>query len=148
MSDAQHTEHEANHEGPIRTPKQLIVAVVASFVVPIVVIIMLANFVDSHRVWSETTGARNEHKGKGQRIASTSSPGGLADVDIGAIIAKASMARQVRASPRAQIHVQVPAILVRSRVRVPVTLTQAKVQARKPTPRRKPRPRQRRTLKM
>jgi cytochrome c5 len=46
MSDAQHTEHEANHEGPIRTPKQLIGAVVASFVVPIVVIIMLANFVD------------------------------------------------------------------------------------------------------
>ena len=46
MSDAQHTEHEANHEGPIRTPKQLIVAVVASFVVPIVVIIMLANYVD------------------------------------------------------------------------------------------------------
>ena len=46
MSDAQHTEHEANHEGPIRTPKQLIVAVVASFVVPIVVIIMLAKFVD------------------------------------------------------------------------------------------------------
>ena len=46
MSDAQHTEHEPNHEGPIRTPKQLIGAVVASFVVPIVVIIMLANFVD------------------------------------------------------------------------------------------------------
>jgi len=46
MSDAQHTEHEANHEGPIRTPKQLVVAVVASFVVPIVVIIMLTNFVD------------------------------------------------------------------------------------------------------
>jgi cytochrome c5 len=46
MSDAQHPEHEANHEGPIRTPKQLIGAVVASFVVPIVAIIMLANFVD------------------------------------------------------------------------------------------------------
>lgn len=46
MSDAQHPEHEANHEGPIRTPKQLIGAVVASFVVPVVVIIMLANFVD------------------------------------------------------------------------------------------------------
>lgn len=46
MSDAQHTEHEPNHEGPIRTPKQLIGAVVASFVVPVVVIIMLANFVD------------------------------------------------------------------------------------------------------
>jgi cytochrome c5 len=46
MSDAQHPAHEANHEGPIRTPKQLIIAVVASFVVPIVVIIMLANFVN------------------------------------------------------------------------------------------------------
>ncbi|MES2718407.1 MAG: c-type cytochrome [Pseudomonadota bacterium] len=46
MTDAQHTEHEENHEGPIKTPKQLVVAVVASFVVPIVVIIMLANFVD------------------------------------------------------------------------------------------------------
>jgi cytochrome c5 len=46
MSDAQHTEHEEAHEGPIKTPKQLIAAVVASFVVPIVVIIMLANFVD------------------------------------------------------------------------------------------------------
>ena len=45
MSDAQHSEHEV-HEGPIKTPKQLIMAVVASFVVPIVAIIMLANFVD------------------------------------------------------------------------------------------------------
>lgn len=34
------------HEGPIRTPKQLIWAVVASFVVPIVAIIMLVNYVD------------------------------------------------------------------------------------------------------
>ena len=45
MSDAQHTEHEA-HEGPIKTPKQLVLAVVASFVVPIVVIILLANYVN------------------------------------------------------------------------------------------------------
>lgn len=44
MSDGQHTEHEA-HEGPIKTPKQLIAAVVASFVVPVVVIILMANFV-------------------------------------------------------------------------------------------------------
>ena len=34
------------HEGPIRTPKQLVVAVVASFVVPVVAIIMLVNYVD------------------------------------------------------------------------------------------------------
>ena len=45
MSDAQHSEHDV-HEGPIRTPKQLIMAVVASFVVPIVLIILLANFVN------------------------------------------------------------------------------------------------------
>lgn len=34
------------HEGPIRTPKQLVVAVVASFVVPVIAIIMLVNYVD------------------------------------------------------------------------------------------------------
>ena len=33
------------HEGPIKTPKQLVVTVIAAFVVPIVVIIMLATFV-------------------------------------------------------------------------------------------------------
>jgi cytochrome c5 len=49
MSDAhanadQHT-HDGPHEGPIKTPKQLIWAVVASFVVPIIVIIMLTQFV-------------------------------------------------------------------------------------------------------
>jgi cytochrome c5 len=44
MSDSAHTDHDS-HEGPIRTPKQLVVTVVASFVVPVVVIIMLINFV-------------------------------------------------------------------------------------------------------
>ncbi len=36
--------HEA-HEGPIRTPQQLIWTVVAAFVLPIVIIILLVNFV-------------------------------------------------------------------------------------------------------
>lgn len=36
-----------SHEGPIKTPKQLIWTVVASFVVPIVIIILLVNFVAS-----------------------------------------------------------------------------------------------------
>ena len=45
MSDAQHSAEE-NHQGPIRTPKQLVAAVVASFVIPIVAIILLANFVN------------------------------------------------------------------------------------------------------
>lgn len=43
MSDPQHTED--NHEGPIRTPKQLMWTVVASFVVPVIIIILLVNFV-------------------------------------------------------------------------------------------------------
>ncbi|MEI8264947.1 MAG: c-type cytochrome [Betaproteobacteria bacterium] len=46
MSDS-HEAHEAHegHTGPIKTPKQLIWAVVASFVVPIIVIILLVNYV-------------------------------------------------------------------------------------------------------
>ena len=44
MSDAAHSDHDS-HEGPIRTPKQLIVTVVASFVLPVVIIILLINFV-------------------------------------------------------------------------------------------------------
>ena len=40
-----HAVHEV-HEGPIKTPKQLAVAVLASFVVPIIVIILLANYVN------------------------------------------------------------------------------------------------------
>jgi cytochrome c5 len=40
-----HDDHEPNPEGPIRTPKQLVVAVVASFLVPVLVIVMLAMYV-------------------------------------------------------------------------------------------------------
>ena len=36
---------EGPHEGPIKTPKQLIWTVVASFVIPIVIIILLVNYV-------------------------------------------------------------------------------------------------------
>ena len=40
-------DHEEAHEGPIKTPKQLGWAVFLAFVVPILVIILLANFVSS-----------------------------------------------------------------------------------------------------
>jgi cytochrome c5 len=48
MSDPHSTapHDDGPHEGPIKTPKQLIAAVVASFVVPIVAIILLVNYVD------------------------------------------------------------------------------------------------------
>jgi cytochrome c5 len=41
-----HSAHDAPHEGPIKTPKQLVLAVLASFVVPIAVIVLLVNYVD------------------------------------------------------------------------------------------------------
>jgi cytochrome c5 len=46
MSDAQ-SEQDAPHEGPIKTPRQLIAAVVFSFVVPVVVIVLLASYVST-----------------------------------------------------------------------------------------------------
>jgi cytochrome c5 len=45
MSDASHTPGEQTHEGPIKTPRQLIVAVLFSFVIPVIVIVLLAMFV-------------------------------------------------------------------------------------------------------
>jgi cytochrome c5 len=44
MSDATQPEHDS-HEGLIKTPTQLIWTVVASFVVPVLIIVMLINFV-------------------------------------------------------------------------------------------------------
>ncbi|MGS0756041.1 c-type cytochrome [Roseateles sp. GG27B] len=43
--DHAHDHAEEAHEGPIKTPKQLALAVLFAFVVPIIVIIMLANYV-------------------------------------------------------------------------------------------------------
>ena len=74
MSEAQHTEHEV-HEGPIKTPKQLIIAVVASFVVPVVAIIMLANFVD----FGNKTGAGSDGMSE-QAVARRLQPVGTIEV--------------------------------------------------------------------
>lgn len=38
--------HAEVHEGPIKTPKQLVLAVLASFIIPIVGIVLLVNYVD------------------------------------------------------------------------------------------------------
>jgi cytochrome c5 len=51
MSDAQHhlteadADFQAAHEGPIKTPKQLAVTIFLSFLLPVLIIIMLTNFV-------------------------------------------------------------------------------------------------------
>ncbi len=44
MSDATHADPDS-HEGFIRTPKQLVTVVVAAFVLPVVIIVLLTNFV-------------------------------------------------------------------------------------------------------
>ncbi len=44
---AAHQEHDSPHEGPVKTPKQVILAVLFGFVVPIAVIVLLAIFVAS-----------------------------------------------------------------------------------------------------
>ena len=46
MSQAPQSQ-ESGHEGPISTPQQLIAAVLAAFVVPVVVIALLVNYVSS-----------------------------------------------------------------------------------------------------
>ena len=49
MSDA-HADHDLPHEGPIKTPKQLLWAIVGAFVVPIIVIILLVNYVVANKM--------------------------------------------------------------------------------------------------
>lgn len=76
MSDAhRHAEehaHEGPHEGPIKTPKQLVWAVAASFIVPIIVIIMLTQFVATGEKEAAGTNAL-EAQAVAQRIHPVSS---------------------------------------------------------------------------
>ena len=65
-------DHDTPHEGPIKTPKQLIWTVVASFLVPIAVIVLLVNFVTS----SDRTGAGTEALGE-EAVAHRIQPVGL-----------------------------------------------------------------------
>ncbi len=76
MSDAQHTDQaDKAHEGPIKTPKQLIAAVVAFFVVPVIAIIMLANFVD----FSPRSGAGSDGM-SAQSVAKRIQPVGIVEI--------------------------------------------------------------------
>ena len=77
MSDQQHPhdEHDAPHHGPIKTPKQLIVAVIFSFLVPIIAIILLVNFVAADK----KTGAGGEGFTE-EAIAKRIQPVGMVEV--------------------------------------------------------------------
>jgi cytochrome c5 len=73
MSDAQHAEHDA-HEGLIRTPKQLVAVLIASFTVPVVIIIMLINFV----AWDTKPGAGSDALSP-EAVARRIAPVGVSD---------------------------------------------------------------------
>lgn len=73
---ASHDHHDDDaHTGPIKTPKQLAWAVFFSFVVPIVLIIMLANYVSTAAKPAAGTGAL-----EGQAVAARIAPVGRVEV--------------------------------------------------------------------
>jgi cytochrome c5 len=60
MSSAQHHDDDLPHEGPIKTPKQLLWAVALSFVVPIIAIMLLVNYVTAQKKPAAGTDAFGE----------------------------------------------------------------------------------------
>ena len=64
MSDTSHTDED--HTGPIKTPRQLLMAVFFSFVIPIFIIIGLVNYVTTHD--KPAAGATNIEKSVEERI--------------------------------------------------------------------------------
>jgi len=61
-----HTAHEEDHTGPVKTPKQLLLVVFYSFVIPIFAIIALVYYVTSGN--KPAAGAVNTEKAVAQRI--------------------------------------------------------------------------------
>ena len=49
-SSAAQDDHDLAHEGPIKTPRQLVWTVVLAFVVPVIAIILLVNYVTSNKL--------------------------------------------------------------------------------------------------
>jgi cytochrome c5 len=60
VSSAPHDDHDLPHEGPIKTPKQLIWAVALSFIVPVLAIILLVNYVTAQKKPAAGTDAFSE----------------------------------------------------------------------------------------
>lgn len=65
MSDNSHDQHEA-HTGPVKTPKQMLLLSLASFIVPVFIIIGLVFYVTSAN--KEAAGSSDAEKSVAQRI--------------------------------------------------------------------------------
>lgn len=88
MTDPQH--HDAAHEGPIKTPKQLIWTVLAAFAVPITVIVLLANFVNA----GDRSGAGSEAMSE-QAVALRIQPVGAVVLKDASVVAELRSGEQV-----------------------------------------------------
>ncbi|MCE4557364.1 c-type cytochrome [Roseateles cellulosilyticus] len=75
MSASHDHDHDDAHTGPIKTPKQLAWAVLFAFVVPVIVIILLANYVSTATKPAAGTGALDA-----QAVAERIAPIGHVDV--------------------------------------------------------------------
>jgi cytochrome c5 len=100
MSDAHDShDHEGPHEGPIKTPKQLIVAVVLSFVVPIFAIILLVMYVASdHRPAAGSDGLTAE------AVAARIQPVGRVEIKDASDVASLKTGEQVYAAQCTACH--------------------------------------------
>src|SRR5690349_6709698 len=68
---------ENSHESPIKTPKQLVAVLLLAFIVPIVVIVLLANLATSGRIYDKDSPSMSP-----EEIAKRIKP--VADVNLGA----------------------------------------------------------------
>lgn len=90
---------EEAHEGPITTSKQLIVTVIASFLIPIALIVLLVNYVDL----GTRTGAGSDLAGK-QAVARRLQPIGTVEVRDASAAAVLRTGEQVYAGQCAACH--------------------------------------------
>lgn len=99
MSASHDHDHDDAHTGPIKTPKQLAWAVLFAFVVPIVVIIMLANYVSTATKPAAGTGAL-----EGEAVAARIAPVGHVEVKDANDVASLKTGEQVFQAQCATCH--------------------------------------------
>lgn len=99
MSDAHNDQADAPHEGPIKTPRQLIVAVLLAFVVPVVVIIMLASYVST-----DTRPAAGSNLMAGEAVAARLQPVGRVEIKDPSAVAVLRSGEQVFAAQCTACH--------------------------------------------
>jgi cytochrome c5 len=97
MTDPQ--DHDAPHEGPIKTPTQLIWTVVASFVVPIAIIMLLVNYVAS----GDKSGAGTEAMSE-QAVAHRIQPVGMVVLKDASAVVELRTGEQVYTAQCAACH--------------------------------------------